>query len=105
MTPAVLAALVAGTIIPAITAAVTSYASNVKTKALVAVGLSVIVGIIDTVLTTPPQGTAQWEALIGSMLITWIASSSAYIAAWKPSRVAADINERTASFGFGPVGR
>lgn len=103
MSSGVLIALIVGTIIPAVTAAVTKFASNVKTKALVAAGLSVITGIVTTILVTPPEGDAQWEQLIGYMLITWIASSGAYIAAWKPSHVAAEINEHTASFGFGPI--
>jgi len=105
MTSGVLLALIIGTIIPAITAVATKLTSNIKTKALVAAGLSVITGIVSTVLTTPPKGAAQWESLLGYMLVAWIASTGAYVAAWKPSKAAAVLNERVApSFGFGAVG-
>jgi hypothetical protein len=104
VTSGVLVALVIGTIIPAITALATTLSSNVKTKAVVAAGLSVLTGIATTYFTTPPKGTSQWESLIGYMLVCWIASSGAYVAAWKPSHAAAALNERSPAFGFGPIG-
>jgi uncharacterized membrane protein YdcZ (DUF606 family) len=104
VTSGVLLALVIGTVIPAVTAVATKLSSNVKTKALVAAGLSVITGVACTYLTTPPRDTKQWEQLIGYMLVAWIASSGAYVAAWKPSHAAAVLNEHTPAFGFGAVG-
>jgi hypothetical protein len=101
VTTAALVALLAGTVIPALTALFTKDTASNALKALMTAGLSVVAGAATTIATTPPQGVAQWEQLVGTTLVAWIAAAGAYSAGWKPSGAAPAISKRTARFGLG----
>lgn len=102
MTLGVLIALLAGTVIPALTAAVTRETASARMKAAIAAVFSVSAGAVATVATTPPRGTSQWEQLVGTILLAWVASASAYSFGWKPTGAVKVIVRATAGFGIGP---
>ena len=103
MTTATLIALLVGTVIPGITAAITKKEASVRVKAIVTALLSAIAGGLNAYLASPPVGTSGWETFIGTILVTWIASAAAYYFGWKPTGAASAIADRTPNFGFGTV--
>ena len=101
MSTATLIGLLVGTVIPGLTAMVTKDQASAKVKAVVTAGLAAVSGGLTAYLTSPPHGTAGWEQFIGTILVTWIASSAAYFFGWKPTGAAHVLAEHTASFGIG----
>ena len=101
MSSATIIALLVGTVIPGITALVTKDEASVRVKAIVTAGLAAISGGLTAYLTRAPVGTRGWETFVGTILVTWIASSAAYFFGWKPSGASNAISQRTRRWGFG----
>lgn len=103
MDTATLIALLVGTVIPGLTALVTKDEASDKVKAVVTAGLAAVSGGLTAYLTKAPVGAKGWETFVGTILVTWIASSASYFFGWKPSGAANAISQRTRRWGFGRV--
>ena len=99
---AVLLSLLIGTVIPGVTSIVTNGGASTKLKALITAGLAAVTGALTSILTTTPHGTAQWEQIIATMLVAWIAAAAAYSFGWKVSGATSRLETATRTFGFGP---
>ena len=101
MSTSTLIALALGTIIPGLTAIVSRDVATAKLKALLTAMLSAFAGALNGALTSPPHGTAAWEQIAGSILLSWISAAAAYFFGWKPSGAADALARRTRRFGLG----
>ncbi|MDE1904849.1 MAG: hypothetical protein KGH75_00175 [Rhodospirillales bacterium] len=100
MSPALLAALVIGTVLPALTAVVTKDTASAKLKAALTAGIGALTAAVTTALYAPPHGGTAWEELAAAVAVSWAASAVAYFAGWKPTGAVAAIHRRTARFGL-----
>lgn len=103
MTTSALLALLLGTVVPALTAAFTRLHASANTKALANGMLAAVAGALSAGFLSPPKGFGEWEQIALCVLLAWVASGAAFVAAWHPTGASEAIGRRTASFGIGAL--
>jgi hypothetical protein len=97
-----LIACLVGVAIPAVVAFITKEALPEAVKALILLFLSTATGILSALASTPPAGWAQWQHVLISIVVTFVAAAASQYAAWKPTGAHAVIAKASAGFGIGP---
>jgi hypothetical protein len=98
----ILLSLLVGAVIPGVIALITKKTTSVALKAAVTALLSVLSGAFSLLVFVPLHGVYQWEQFIVVVALSWLGAGVAYYVAWKPTKAAEAIANRTARFGFGP---
>lgn len=89
----------AGTVIPLLTALVTTRVASPGLKAVVTLLLSAVAGGVAVAIEA--NGTIELETWIVSIGCTWLLAIASYYGLWKPTTVAPKVQEKTATFGVG----
>lgn len=94
-------AYIIGTIVPLVTALVTSKYAPPQLKALVAFVLSILGGVLAAF--TQNSGTLTVSEIVTACVQTYIAHAATYHALWKPTGIAVAVNAKIApGVGIGP---
>jgi len=95
-------ALVAGLVIPLVTAVCTKLRASDATKATVTFLLSALAGAYQYVLSHPHAGLPA-KTVIASIVGTWVVAITSHYGLWKPTQVTDVLQQLTAGFGLGKV--
>lgn len=90
---------VAGTVVPLLTALVTTRLANPGLKAVVTLLLSALAGGL--VVALEANGTVELETWVVSIGTTWLMSIASYYGLWKPTATAPKIQAATPNIGLG----
>lgn len=102
MNTASLLALVLGTVIPAVTALITKAHLALRLRALLSAMLAAIASGLSGAYLSPPHGVGQWEQIVWTILLAWVAAAAAYVTG-SPQQVVTQAVDRIApNVGFGP---
>jgi hypothetical protein len=91
-----------GLVIPALVALVTKEALPTKVKALLLLLFSTASGVVAGLAATPPHSWTEWQAVLVSILVTFVSAAASDVAAWRPTGGTAAVTRATERFGFGP---
>jgi hypothetical protein len=72
-------------------------------KALIALLLTTVSGVVASQIGAAPPTLAGWGHIALEVLMTYLSAAVSYLATWKPTGVTAAIESRTANFGIGPT--
>lgn len=93
-------ALLAGLIVPILTAIVTTKLAASWVKSVVTAVLAVLAGLLAVAI--QHKGAIDWEVWASSIIQAAIAAWASYYGFWKPTEIAPKTQSVTQNFGIGP---
>lgn len=90
-----------GIVLPWLVAFVTKEALPQKIKAMILLLLATAAGVVSGLVSNPPVGWAQWEQVLLTIFVTFVAAASSDHVS-DQTEINKAINHGTAKFGIGP---
>ena len=91
-----------GVVIPGLVALVSREHASAALKAFLSALLTAVSGGLTGALAALPHGWHDWQAILWSIFVAWVAAAVSYFTGWKPSGASDRIAHKTANFGVGP---